>query len=213
MSLMNVTADSLSQQVGQEVPDIYVVIAKHSVMGMESDGIQRVLGCPLEDIRDVENTELYKQVRLIVGALYASQTVDQALSWDAIEAQALQNLMKRVEHTSDTDQLLRIAAVANKAQRRQSTQDRALEPGQAGRSVITLSQRLVTRITRGVEETTEERQLSIRDGSMKNPTFDEVDSMLNVSNRPILPEAIEIRTATPDLSFDDLDSDMRKRGT
>lgn len=212
MSLMEITAETLTQDLGQPVPDMYVVIAKHSVMDMSADDIARVLGCQTHDVQEVESNELYKQVRTIIGAIYSQTTLDTGFTWDAVEASALTNLMKRVPHEKDTDVLLRIAAVANKAQRRTPRNPEVLDPSKAGRTVITLTQRLVNRITRGGTEIAEERQLSISDGSMTNPSFDDIDSMLNVSGRPILPHNIEIKTAMASPNLDDLTREMKSKG-
>src|SRR3546814_10845513 len=53
-------------------------------------------------------------------------------TWDSIEATVLEGLSKRVGLEKDTDTLLRIAAVANKAQRRMTQkEEHVLDPASA----------------------------------------------------------------------------------
>lgn len=211
MSLMNVTAKTLSQELEREVPEIYVIIAKHSVLGMDADSIREVLGCSIEDIQEVERDELYKEVRIHVGAAQAQSRVNQTLGWDAIEDIAMENLLQRLPYEKDSEFLLRVAAVANKAQRRQVNPQNVLDPSrQNGRTAITLTQRLVQRMTQVGKEVVEERTLSISDGSMGNPSFDEIDSLLSVSKGAGAKLAIQTHTA--DASFEELDAAMQEKG-
>jgi hypothetical protein len=120
-------------------------------------------------------------------------------------------------YIKDEDQLLRIAAIANKAQRRhQAGKDQGVLDSTNGRSArINLTTRLVQSFTRASGEAvtqTVEKTLSITDGSAVNPSFDEVDNLLHVSANPSLPRQIEIRTETPDINIDDLDQEMKERG-
>lgn len=212
MSLMSVTAGSLTRDLGSEVPEIYVVIAKHSVLGMDLESISEILGCSLEDVTEVESNELYKQVRTLVGAAQAQARVDQTTGWDHIEDMAIKNLAARMPFEKDGEFLLRVAAVANKAVRRATNNENVLDPSkQNGRVAISLTSRLVERLRQnGTQERITERTLSIRDGSMANPTFDDVDEYLQVT-RPGIPR-IDVTTHTPDVGFDELDQMMKSKG-
>lgn len=214
MSLMSVTAGSLSRDLNEEVPDIYVVIAKHSVLGMDAESIKDILGCTMADVQEVESNELYKQVRTLVGAAQAQARVDQTTGWDAIEDMAIKNLAARMPFEKDGDFLLRVAAVANKAVRRTQDPSNVLDPGkQNGRIAISLTQRFIEKVNalNNGTERVEERTLSIRDGSMRQPTFDDVDAYLQVSSHAI-PRTVEITTQTAEPSFDELDDLMKSKG-
>lgn len=216
MSLMDVTHESLSRDLNREVPEIYVVIAKHSVLGMGEDAIREIIGCTKEELSDVMNDVIYREVRLIIGAMHAQASVDQTSGWDKLESLALKNLVRRAElPNQDADFLLRVAAVANKAQRRHTAgrDEGILDPAARPTRRINLTSRLVRSFSRdGTETQTIEKQLSIHDGSMGNPTFDEVDQLLQVSQTPALPRSIEVKTTTPDVDFESLDDEMRKKG-
>lgn len=219
MSLMDVTSESLSRQLDREVPEVYVIIAKHSVLGMDRQGIMEVIDCEESDLIEIENDGLYREVRNIIGALHMQVAVDQTTGWDKLESLALKNLIKRAEmtgpHGADPEFMLKVAAVANKAARRASAgrEHGILDPAAGQTAKINLTTRLVRSFTRdgGTETQTIEKQLSISDGSMKNPSFGEVDDLLSVHGTPALPQRVEISTSTPDVSFDELDEDMKER--
>jgi hypothetical protein len=58
-------------------------------------------------------TQDYKDIRLLVGAEQAKDRVERDFGWDGIETSALKKLGRRVDMETDTDTLLRIAAVSN----------------------------------------------------------------------------------------------------
>lgn len=212
MHLHEITAESLTKTLNVEVPDIFVIVAKHSVMGMDSVAIKQIIGCELADIEEVEATDLYKGIRALIAKSYNEQTLNQSSGWDAIEGMAIKNLIQRIPHERDTETLLRVAAVANKATRRHDNDSRILDPGKSnGQTVITLTQRLVSRINKGHETTEETRQLSISDGTMSNPSFSELDSLLAVNNQPVLPKRVAISTRNADPSMDELMEAMARR--
>jgi hypothetical protein len=217
MSLMDITAESLTRTMSREVPEVYVIVAKHAVLGMDEDTIREVIGCTKEELSEVLNDPLYREIRLIVGATQAESSVDLTTGWDKLEQRSLTSLLKRIDHIRDEDQLLRIAAIANKAQRRhQAGKEQGVLDGVNGRSArINLTTRLVQSFTRASGEAVTqsvEKTLSITDGSAVNPSFDEIDNLLHVSANPVLPRQIEIRTETPDVNLDDLNEEMKRSG-
>jgi hypothetical protein len=216
MSLMDITHDTLTRTLSRAVPEVFVIIAKHAVLGMDEDAIREVIGCDKDELADVINDPLYREVRQIVGAAHAESVVDLTTGWDKLEQRTLTNLLKRVDTIREPETLIRIAAVANKAQRRHGhgTEQGVLDPsGRAAR--INLTTRLISQFTHpdGTKESRGvEKQLSITDGSAQNPTFDEIDGLLHVSATPALPRQLEIRTSMPDVNLEELDDEMQQRG-
>lgn len=210
MSLLNITADTLSRDTGKPVPPIYVVIAKHSVLGVSDDSICEILNCSDADLAEVKADPIYQEIRQVIAATQADFVSNQTTGWDALEELALGKLAERLPFERDAEFLLRVAAVANKAQRRTAPIGRPLDPSRAnGKTVITLTQRLVERInSAGQKSTLQERQLSISDGSMENPSFEEVDDLLSVSRRP---DKVQISTHAPEVDLSELDDSMRER--
>jgi hypothetical protein len=210
MSLMAVTSKSLSQDLGKEVPDIYVVVAKHSVMGSLPESICEVLSCSREELTEIENDSLYKEVRQLIGAIQLQSKADSETGWDALEQMAVKKLVEKINFEKDSEFLLRVAAVANKAQRRSAPQQGVLDPSSAGqRTTINLTTRFLQRLTATGPELMKETHLSIGDGSMTNPKFEEVDDLLSVSERRgQIPQVKTIESHTVD--FDELNSAMKE---
>lgn len=208
MSLISFNSQVLSQQTGHEVPEIYVVIAKHEVLGFEEKQIAETIGATLEEIAEVKQDRIYQDILLIMRADHASSHLESDLSWDAIEEVALGRLFKRVQNESDGDFLLKVAAVANRAQRRTTRGDPVLDPSQQGiRVPLTLTRRSVERYNaNGGREI--ERTEQVRIADMRTPSFAEVDSLLHVQEKPALPQRVEIRTLDATPSFDSLMADM-----
>jgi hypothetical protein len=204
MNLANVTSKTLSQELGEEVPDVYVIVAKHKVQGLDDESIAEVIGCEPEDIKEVESDELYKRIRTAIGVMVAANHADQPMIWDSIESIAGTRLLERLQHSNDPEFLLKAAATANRMTRRQKNQDLVLDPSRgAGKTAVTLTSRMVQKITQAGHRTVvEERSLSIHDGSMTNPSFDEVNEMLAI--RPHLtPSRLTIQQSND--SLHDLD--------
>lgn len=217
MGLFSITAESLSQQVGESVPPAYVIVAKNSVLGLDDQSIQDILGCESHELAQAKADPLYEKIRLIVATTHAQERVDQASGWDTLEALYLKRLIERAPLERDPDFLLRAAAVANRATRRVGTSANGgtLDPSQHnGRTAITLTRKLVQRITQGdrvVEQhQTTTRQVSIQDGSAVNPSFAEVDSLLAVTDRSV-PRSNGIHTQTADPDLGELSQDLEER--
>jgi len=212
MSLLDITHESLSRDLSREVPEVYVIIAKHAVLGMDEEAIREVIGCEKEELSEILNDSLYREVRLIIGAAQAESTVDLTTGWDKLEQHAVTNLVDRVKVSRDPDFLLKVAAVANKASRRHSAgkEHGVLDPAAGATRRIELTTRIVERFTNRGMERGIERQVSITDGSAANPSFDEVDSLLHVSNEPVMSERLQIKTHTPEVTQDELEEDAKR---
>jgi hypothetical protein len=216
MNLLDITHESLSRQLDREVPEVYVIIAKHSVLGMDEEAIREVIGCERDELTEIMNDPIYREVRLFVGAAHMQAGVDQTTGWDKLEQLALGNLVRRAELPNvDPEFMLRVAAIANKAQRRASAgKDQGILDPSAGKTAkISISTRLVQSFNRAGEETRSiEKSVSIHDGTAENPSFDEIDNLLNISAQPALPRQLEVKTHTPDVDFEDLDDAMEEKG-
>src|SRR3546814_8594839 len=90
------------------------------------------LGSSKVEVEEILESQDYKDVRLLVGVEHARLSSSKDFTWDSIEATALEGLSKRAGLEKDTDTLLRIAAVANKAQRRMTQkEEQVLDPASA----------------------------------------------------------------------------------
>lgn len=178
-----INLESLKVMLGREVPEIHLTIAKASVMGLDPDTIANSLGVEKAEIEELMQESEYKDVRLLVGAEEAKQRVQRDSGWDGIESTALEKLGQRVTRENDTETLLKIAAVANRAQRRVAPPKEAgpLDPSQAGARVpLTLTKRYTEKLSDSgrVIERSEIQQISVLNGSAVNPSFTEVNELL-----------------------------------
>lgn len=206
MSLMTLNPAELSRQCGETVPEIYSVIAKHEVLEMDARTIGELLGVTQIEIEELQKDQLYQKVLMLLKASASQARVDAELGYDTLEQMAVNKLIERVPFERDTDILLRVASMANRATRRTKPQN-VLDPASAGiRVPLTLTARSVRRLHgNGTQELVEERQVSLN-GGHTNPTFADVDALLQVSARPFINDKkMQIEThMAGDPSVDDL---------
>jgi hypothetical protein len=187
------TVDSLESILGRTVQEIHLTVAKSSVLGLDPETIAHTLGVNKGEIDALMESQDYKDIRLLVGAEQAKERVERDFGWDGIESQALKTLGKRVKLENDTDTLLRIAAVANRATRRTAPpKESPLDPANAGARVpLTLTKRFTEKLNGSgqVVERQVSHHISVLDGSAINPNFEEVKGLLtgNVTPTPQAP--------------------------
>lgn len=177
------TTDSLRTILGREVEEIHLTIAKSSVLGLDPETIAHTIGIERAEVEELMTTQDYKDIRLLVGAENLKDRTERDSGWDGIENAAVRKLQRRTELENDTDTLLRIAAVANRATRRTAPPKESgpLDPSQAGARVpITLTQRYTEKLNSNGQliERSQTRHISVLDGSAVNPNFAEVKSLL-----------------------------------
>lgn len=182
------TVDSLKAILGREIEEIHLTVAKSSVLGLDPETIAHTLGVAKAEIEELMEGQDYKDIRLLVGAEQAKDRVERDLGWDGIENAALRKLARRTELESDTDTILRIAAVANRAQRRTAPpKESLLDPALAGARVpLTLTKRFTEKLNGDgrIIERTETHQISVLNGSAVNPSFKEVSGLLQGNFEP-----------------------------
>lgn len=205
------TVDSLKSILGREVEEIHLTVAKSSVLGLDPDTIANTLGVSKAEIEELMDLQDYKDVRLLVGAEQAKDRVERDFGWDGIENSALRKLARRTELENDTDTLLRIAAVANRATRRTAPpKEQFLDPSSAGARVpLTLTRRFTEKLNGSgqVLERSETQQISVLNGSAVNPTFKEVNSLLQGDSTPP-PQAPRTNLAMIEQTESDADEDF-----
>lgn len=197
---IGLTKDALEKILGREVEEIHLTVAKSIVLGLDLETIAATLGVEKAELDELVEDPKYKDIRLLVGAEYMQARVERDTGWDGIEQKALTNLAKRVERETDTDTILRIAAVANRATRRTAPPKEAiLDPSQVSQRVpLTLTRRYTEKLN-GAGQTIERsttQQISVLDGSALNPTFKEVNELLQAKAEPRTQETVIARTQT-----------------
>lgn len=206
------TVDSLTSILGRQVEEIHLTVAKSNVLGLDPETIAHTLGVERTEIDELMQSQDYKDVRLLVGAEFAKDRIERDSGWDGIENTALRKLARRTEMENDTDTLLRIAAVANRATRRTAPpKDNVLDPSQSGQRVpLTLTKRYTEKLnsTGQITERTETQQISVLNGSAVNPTFKEVSHILDAHKEPAPRTAQEYVESTNEPEEVDMDQLM-----
>lgn len=182
------TQDSIKAALNREIPEEILVVAKLAVNGMDEESIAQILGSTREEVAELFQTQDYKDVRLLVGVEHARLRAGNDHTWDGIENTALEGLSKRVHLERDTDTLLRIAAVANKAQRRLgNTGNQVLDPANAQTRVpLKLTKRFTEKINSEgqVTERTETQEVSVVNGTAKTPSFESINEIFAIRGQP-----------------------------
>ncbi len=213
MALIDMTPEHLSSLIGETVPEIFVVVAKNSVLELDVEAIASLLGSEVAEIEAIQKEDLYVKVRLLIAVEYARTLTNKELSWDSLEEQALSALGKRMKtYENDPELMLRIASIANKAQRRMNpSKSQVLDPNANGARVpLTLSRRIIEKLNNGtVVEHTE--QVSVMNGSALIPSFKDIDGLLEVS-RARLPQKVMTRNNMPDPDLAEIVRDVNRKG-
>lgn len=187
--MQSLTQDAIQKALGREIPEEILIVAKCAVTGMDPESISQVLGATRVEIEELQESQDYKDVRLLVGVEQAKIQTLKDFSWDGIEATALEGLAKRVGLERDTDTLLRIAAVANKAQRRMSQKtEHVLDPSNAQvRVPLKLTKRFTEKLNApdgSSVERSETQEISVVNGSAKMPSFESISQIFGVHGNP-----------------------------
>lgn len=179
----SLTVDALRTILGREIDEIHLTAAKASALGLDADTIASNVGLEPSEIHELMQTQDYKDVRLLVGSEMLTQRVERDTGWDGIENAAVRKLQRRTELENDTETLLKIAAVANRATRRTAPPKEAgpLDPSQAGQRVpLTLTRRYTEQLgADGSITRSTTQQISVLNGSAVNPKFEDVKRILS----------------------------------
>lgn len=211
-SLVSMNAETLGEQLGVEINDATVLIAKNIILGNTPEGCAEILGVSESEIQELMETTEYKNVHLILASHHNHQQMETSLSWDDVERKALQLLGKRMDSIKDVGQLIQIASMANRAVRRQVVPDsnNTLDPSKAGQTVqLTLTKRMVEALN-GTRAQETSAQISIK-GGHANPSFKQVQEFLtgDQSKPPRFPENYK-KPGEDGVTLDQLLESMKK---
>ena len=180
--MAQMTLNELNRVLGREIPDALFVIAKSTVLGMDSAMIASTMQIDLVEIEELIASDDFRDVRLLLGAERQKELMEIDAGWDGIESLTTARLYKAVKNESDPKVLAQVAMIANRAERRSAPKGESPlnANGSAQRVPLTLTKRYTEKIAAGqVIERTEEQSVSILSGRMINPTFEEVQKRLS----------------------------------
>lgn len=178
MTFAELNHAKMQEMLGREIPEMLVLIAKNMILGSESQAVADILGASRSEVDALIESQDYKDCHLIMAAHYNNQSVETDITYDDIEARAIRNLAKRVDNEKDVDKLIRIATMANRAQRRHKPMANHLDTSAGGEVVkLNLSRRIIERLSNNGPVREEHQQISIT-GRDLNPTFEQVSQLL-----------------------------------
>lgn len=177
--MIDLSGPQLERKLGRVISEMELVIAKNIALGVSREQLCEILGngISVEQIADLQETPEFQELYGVIAQHLLELSSEASIGWDQLEAISIRNLMKEARVNRDPDFQLRLAAVANKAQRRHNKGEQILEPGAAGTRVqISLSQRFIKKLNGETEIT--ERRVDVT--QMRNPTLDQVTRALQV---------------------------------
>lgn len=129
--------EKIARMLAMEVSQTDIAAA----CNLSSGRISQILG---ED----EFKNVYAQI--VTNDVEKAQTLNEG--WDALEEQAIGGLLQTLQFNKNPDLLLRVAAVANKAQRRGTNNRIPVDPASIGtKVVINLQQNFVNKLEQNVQ--------------------------------------------------------------
>lgn len=175
------TVETLERVLQRPVDDLHLAIAKHEIQGVEKGALCEIFACSQAEIQQVLDDPAYGDVKKCVALELAKFSGDTDISWDSLEHSALTKLHKSTQFVTDPEFFLRVAALANKAQRRNRHQQvDVLSPVAAGTRVqLTLTERFVEKLkgTSGAERTVE-RKIDIANAGSHRVSAQDVATLL-----------------------------------
>lgn len=138
----------MSMSVGQRYGEKYELIANMQSQDILESEILLVVGCAAEQFAEIQLDPDYVAMRAQVAQEKFNAIQNKNEGWDAVEERALENILTNLTWMKNPDYALKVAAVANRANRRtKSNHNVTLSPEALGaRIVINLNQQFVDRI-------------------------------------------------------------------
>lgn len=137
-------------ELGFEVDDTDILIASYLCHGMSQSEICETLAVDAKDLMQLVEGEEFQAIRQVIQLEIASSKIDIDGGWDSAERMALEAVNDFVgENQLDIDMALKIAAIANKAERRGEKGNQVIGGQQGGLVTISLKQTFVQALQTG----------------------------------------------------------------
>lgn len=138
------------EQLGFEVEDTDILISSYMCHGMSQSEICDTLGVESGELKALVESEDFQSIRQVVQLEIARGKVDIDGGWDSAERAAIHSVNEYIDaNPLDIDTALKIASVANKAERRGEKANQAIGGQQGGVVTISLKQTYVNAIQNG----------------------------------------------------------------
>lgn len=132
--------------------ELLTKIANMLVYQVPHAQIAMVCGITVEQLEKAMTTTQFETALATVEFENIEAQKDLNEGWDALESTAVANLLTAMQTVNDPDFSLKVAAVANKAQRRGGRNNRPIDGELGSRAVINLNQTFIERLQMSKEE-------------------------------------------------------------
>lgn len=123
-------------------------IARMASFDVPAVQIARAMGLSEARISQITNSDEYKITLAEISTEFFEQNQTLNDGWDSIEAMSLNTLMTNLNWSKDPDFALRVAAVANKANRRGSISNRMIDGQTGARAIFHLTANFISKLDR-----------------------------------------------------------------
>ena len=142
---------SVKEQLDIDCSEVEILIASYLCSGLSQMAICETLGVDDGELSELVNTNDFQSIRQIVQMDMAKSKQDIDGGWDSAERMALQAINEHIDNVGikNVDEALKIASIANKAERRGSKQTQAIGGHQGGILTLSLTQNFIGKIQGG----------------------------------------------------------------
>lgn len=141
---------TVEKQLDIEVNEVDVLIASYLCHGLGQKEICELLSIEESELSELINETEFQQIRQIIQLDLAKSKQDIDGGWDSMERQAVKAINEHIESgIGGLDEAIRIASIANKAERRSKNQTTAIGGQQGGVLTLSLSQVFIQKIQNG----------------------------------------------------------------
>jgi hypothetical protein len=174
--------------IDKAVKDKYERIANMLLAQVAETQIALAVNCSPARLSQIKESEEFKLVLSECAGSFFEKQRDLNEAWDEIETTALTNVLQMLNYNKDPEYLIRVAAMANRAQRRGvAPVNKPLDASNAvGRPVvINLNQTFVARL----------QNLSVVDGGLadENPISDDVKKHVDLLPPARVEQILDVR--------------------
>lgn len=180
----DITKEAAEVALELEIPDVYFSIARALTSGISPAGIAKVFNYQVEEVATLLAEPDFMRLKTWYAELLQRRSFDSDDNWDSLEGKAISNLGDIAKHNRDPDFNLKLASIANRAQRRhRAPTSTPLDPNNAGKTVnISFQKRFVKQLENGYEA--QEITVEVNGLSQFEPVdMVEVSELLGVSDK------------------------------
>jgi len=186
MEHTDITRERAEVELVLDVDEATFGVVRSLYAGMSPEGVAKAYSVPVEEITELIRQPEYMQLSAWYHAQSISREHNVDEGWESLESQAVKNLNDVMTLNKDPELNLKIATIANRAQRRhKQPSSTPLDPNKSGRLVtISLNERYVKELGDGTTQVVERSATVDTLQEFSQPTLDDLSGCLGTSGKP-----------------------------